>query len=604
MKKMKYILIGLGFITYFLVVISLKAWWNSDMHMDINSAIIDKFLSITNTFNKFKGYEFELSKTTYRSTKVTEAGLDNPSYDERYMTSREWIIHGGFSCDEPEAWQALRHFYDPTGKNPGSNKYCLSDFKNIQGYFNPSIDAVSWALEDNQKFDVPFAAPDWLTQEFSFADGKEYLRRALIESDKDFRDKLWGHYWRALGEVLHLFADMGIPCHVRDDGHPPYLGSWDYFWGDPDVMECAVRDVASVNKFTDQATVESIHKSATLREMFDKMATFTNSNFFTSQTIYGNSRLVFGKVNLPKVRPENPYKSPTTDGLAYNEKTFTFMSNINGVDIKMCKDLYYFAKIGSAYRDDKYYVDIECAQSAASLLVPTLISSATEIVKRYIPEIAVELTDIDADKGIISGNVYHKPDDEEYPQKLPINGAVVDIFINGTSRYHAPVIDDKFTIEEAVFFKEDKVVAKFSIGGVYATSQEAGFEMRIISNKGELPPDIDEKDFIVPNAANYGKTLHIEAKWGKDVNLYPDAMYSVIAGFVDDDADFWTLGVYSEQIYKSEPSAHHYFRLDIQVPPIDAKKRKFLKLQMSMRASMDDGRYFLQGRIYKIPIFP
>ncbi len=134
--------------------------------------------------------------------------------------------------------------------------------------------------------------------------------------------------------------------------------------------------------------------------------------------------------------------------------------------------------------------------------------------------------------------------------------------------------------------------------------QDANFEMRIISNKGELPPSIDEADFVIPNTARYGQNLHIEAKWGKDVTTYPDGMYSVIAGFVDNDIDFWTLGSFSEQIYKSPASTQHYFRLDVPIPAKDAKARKFLKLQMSVKASMSDGRYFLQGRIYKIPILP
>ncbi|MEI8064339.1 MAG: hypothetical protein WCH84_09775, partial [Verrucomicrobiota bacterium] len=64
-----------------------------------------------------------------------------------------WIIEGGFNADEPEAFMALRHFYDP--KNPAAPH--LTDLTDgyigewvTQSIFlmgeNPKVNARDWAL--------------------------------------------------------------------------------------------------------------------------------------------------------------------------------------------------------------------------------------------------------------------------------------------------------------------------------------------------------------------------------------------------------------------------------------------------------------------------
>ncbi len=69
----------------------------------------------------------------------------------KYKSPSLWIVDGGFSQDEPEWWQALRHFYDPT--NP--EEPWLTDFvfwRSAARIYageqmnNPQIDAVKLGI--------------------------------------------------------------------------------------------------------------------------------------------------------------------------------------------------------------------------------------------------------------------------------------------------------------------------------------------------------------------------------------------------------------------------------------------------------------------------
>jgi hypothetical protein len=96
------------------------------------------------------------------------------------------------------------------------------------------------------------------------------------------------------------------------------------------------------------------------------------------------------------------------------------------------------------------------------------------------------------------------------------------------------------------------------------------------------------------------ENIHIEGKWGQNVPLYPDATYSIISGWVFDTTQLWTMGSFEEVFYQPGHSPHHYFKLDIPIP--NKPEKKYFKLQMSLKAAMADQKYWLQVRIYKIPV--
>jgi len=123
-----------------------------------------------------------------------------------------WLIEGGMTADEPESFMALRHFYDPKNQmSPGLTD--LSDGWIEQTVVlmgeNPKMNAMDWGLYASR---------------YSLRDGAKFFKEpetALLTEDKQ---KSLGMSWRCFGEAMHLFADMTVPAHVRNDGHPGIYG--------------------------------------------------------------------------------------------------------------------------------------------------------------------------------------------------------------------------------------------------------------------------------------------------------------------------------------------------------------------------------------------
>ena len=615
MKTKRFLSLASGACACIILALLLSSWDNRDMHLYINKVIVDKFLANfldqNHANKKFENYEFDATKRKILGLGISQSSNTSRIESEMSRSMVEWIIHGGYSGDEPEGYQAMRHFYDPYGKGSGGQHY-LTDVSLTQGtaqWFaggNPKIDAVEWALEDLGEIS---RGTDQMYQFFSWKDGKYIMKKALEEKDKVKKDNFIASAWRCLGETLHLFADMGMPCHVRDDGHPPYLdlvgigeGTLDWavgLFGDPDPMEGGVRSTRQMGGGSaDMTVVNDIKSKSTLREMFHVMAVYTNSNYFTNQTIYGKGFLSIEY--LPIVRPHAPYDSPylseSGGSWKYDENSYIFWKDVNGKQVKMAKDYYFFG--GPLGHRGVPYVDLDCAESMSSVLIPTLTASAPYVIERFIPKLTVEVTERDQAKKSIKGTVKHETDDE-YKERIFYNGDV-DVYINGSKKYTAQCESGTFEVAEADITDSDEIIAQIEFGGVTVKSAKGDFQMKIIQNKGELPPDITETDFIFPSTAKMGQNYHCEGKWAKDAYVYPEATHTIIAGFVDTEDQLWALGTFTEKFYQPGSVPQRYFRVDIPVPANTTKK--FMKIQLTVKGADVDQKYFLQGRIYKVPI--
>jgi hypothetical protein len=614
MKIRNIVLFVLGVAVYFIAVMVVKSWDNRDMHLYLNEYMMQKFLSKLNDFDELKGYEFDLT-TKLTGEAVLEPGAFSCVQQSDVKTAMDWIIHGGYSCDEPEAYQALRHFYDPVGID-GGRKY-LTDIK-YEAFLskavgpNPQIDAIEWALEDKGEIT---SGIDQLPKNYSFRDGTYWIVKAFEAKNETDRNIFMAKAWRSLGETLHLYGDMGLPCHVRNDGHPPYIGlsgniglpglsewiDWYYgVFGEPDPTEDFIRSRTQTHGTACNEVVQEIAQATSARDIFHIMATFTNNNFFSDGTIYGTGRN--GYSVKPLARPNNPYTSPVLSesggGWSYDKKTYTYYYDVCGQKVKMCKDCYYFDHKWD-WRGKFPHVDKECSESMASVLLPTVINSGPYLIKRFFPKIELEVIPvIEAMTREIIVKVKHTTNDE-YKSEIKYNGKI-EVFINGKKKYTENAKDGELKIENAVLNSGDKVEARLVCGGIIVNSEKSDFEWRIIRQTGELTPDPNDIEITVPSIAKFGENFHIEGKWGQNVALYPDATYSIMAGWVKDTTQLWSLGSFEEVFYQPGPSNHHYFRLDIPIP--QKSGAKYFKLQMSLKASMEDARYWLQGRIYKIPV--
>jgi hypothetical protein len=349
---------------------------------------------------------------------------------EKTMAYADWLEEGGYAADEPEMWQALRHFYDPTA--PPAKRY-LTDFKdwNLWAARNagrlfanmPQVDAVEWAVEGA-------ASGTFRANEYSWNRGVEFMRRALYSTESQAKkDELFAAAWRALGETMHLLADMTVPAHVRNDSHPglglvPLIGVTDS-WGSlkKDPYEAALTanviraDIYDLLVGTRHPTAEGLRGSLdaglaakidaipdtenpsapaqNIRALFHALALFTNQNFFSQDTFSGT---LDGK----PIAPANKlpaYASPKLENCPV-EGDFRVKVFPNGDKVLM--------GVKDWTSTSGWTVTRATAISQGRVLLPAALYAGAKMLDWYIPRFQVTIA-LDQDLKKLTGKVVHVP---------------------------------------------------------------------------------------------------------------------------------------------------------------------------------------------------
>ena len=190
-----------------------------------------------------------------------------------------WLINGGMTADEPESPMALRHFYDP--KNP-SEPYLtdLTDNKISQDVTlmgeNPEMNAIDWALSSSMgtKYAGTYSTG------YSLSAGIKYFKNSETAEKMEDKQKYLGLSWRSFGETMHLLADMTVPAHVRNDGHPGY-NIIATFKSDPYEDYVTSKIVQWYGQLeAEKRILEKISKTKEPKDLFESIALYTNENFF------------------------------------------------------------------------------------------------------------------------------------------------------------------------------------------------------------------------------------------------------------------------------------------------------------------------------------
>ncbi|MBK9687084.1 MAG: hypothetical protein IPO65_04770 [Saprospiraceae bacterium] len=457
-----------GILAYVGLALILSAYGNKDMHTYINDAITDAFIKQLPSDPDLKNY-FLQPNVKVKGTGVTAPGQYYITEGDMNQTFKEWLRHGGYSADEPEALQAIRHFYDPKGLD-GGRRY-LTDFPPLLGLANPEVDILSWALEYNGEVVNGTQGLHYLFQYNSWEDGKRSFAQAMQETDPVKQDKLMAHAWRSLGESLHALADMACPVHVRNDGHPP---------GDADPFENAIQGIgylpASPQNLWDQALINKMKGRDSIRQIFHDMALYTNENFFTNQTIYGSGVDPI----KPVIRPGNPYPLPyareTGGGWEYVEDEYTYYKDFGTTRVKMCKDRYYFANtLTTNYRTATAYVDLDVAKSQSTILLSNLIGIGPEVVKRFLPEMKVNIDDVSTIDNHVYGNVSITRN-PEYSWIFSYNSNVTIWNYTKNKTVTTKATNGQFETSALAFSEGDEIQAYVTLGGfqVYSEKVKAG----------------------------------------------------------------------------------------------------------------------------------
>jgi len=365
-----------------------------------------------------------------------------------------WIIEGGFNADEPEAFMALRHFYDP--KNPtaphltdltdGYIGYWVSQSIFLMGE-NPKVNARDWALYGSDH------SLQEATRSFAAAGAP------VVPAD---RGEALGKTWRCLGESMHLMADMTVPAHVRNDGHPgqntrmtsEILGKYvklGNLKSDPyeDYVNALVVVRYATNPIEERLKKE-IEDCTKTRDLFDIVALYTNTKFFSTDTIAGTDAVTGNAVTSFNGQPD--YNSPRLDNCTYDGAAaakpavnvqipknnplgglFNAVRDTANVVRDTANTLTPAKSSGFYTRKDSlgeilmarrestgvHRISEQCADSQASRLIPIAIAANVRLLELTFPRVAVEITNFDAKNKILKCRMlnFEANDKGEYDAK-------------------------------------------------------------------------------------------------------------------------------------------------------------------------------------------
>lgn len=214
-------------------------------------------------------------QTTHPALTQEIVRLYNHHFPNQKLTDEERQLVMEGSTDEDTGTRWLNHFYDPMKKRGLVLVESDPQYREVAGIgFAPHLEWKSskeWALSPASQAGIRGVGAGILAPYFSSAEDFSW-ERAIY-------DYAWGDKKRgliALGHILHLLEDASVPDHTRNDPHPPLLS-----WGSP--YEIWTKEFNPAN-FT--ATINEAQKKLQgLSNHFDAVASYSNSKFFSEDTI-------------------------------------------------------------------------------------------------------------------------------------------------------------------------------------------------------------------------------------------------------------------------------------------------------------------------------
>lgn len=160
-----------------------------------------------------------------------QAGIDTKFNNKEAW---KWIRDGGAFEDEPAYLRSANHFHNPITKQG------FTDFNHwwaLWGFFGlvNGKSSVEWSLLDNSQ---------WIGGHYSWPDARNYFYNALTATNQATRDQNFADTFKAVGQVMHLVADLSVPEHTRNEFHGQ---PWNY--GYEDYVEKKVERIEDLSSF-------------------------------------------------------------------------------------------------------------------------------------------------------------------------------------------------------------------------------------------------------------------------------------------------------------------------------------------------------------------
>jgi len=401
MRKRLYLLHRLCSVLLITAIITITATpafaWLQPIHRAINDQAINKFKTVFNSNEKYKTAPINYDEF-YQGVGISSRFYFANTYKatKRTMQLPEWIVNGGDWADEPEWYASVRHFFDPLALS-GVNY--LTDHSYAFGtlYEQPKIDAMTWALSHN---DNPF---NWHNALINYKKAMEIpedgklpetikgqhfkLNVAIQPKDrKEEREFYLAYAYRALGETMHLMADMTQPAHVRNDSHPYDEPVEDTITAD-NVREFAASSSVDA-RMTENFISAGGSRLFTPENLFTILSSFTNKNFYSSDTIYDKDNGVMPKNDEIPI-PDPQFHDLIPGEMVLNGTTISYLGApfLNDV-IPMIQE-----KVsGRIFKSKSYFVpsDNNFTKKMGSVLIPIAIAACSDLIHQFYPTLELQ----------------------------------------------------------------------------------------------------------------------------------------------------------------------------------------------------------------------
>ena len=261
------------------------------------------------------------------------ADFHNLSFPDQKLSYQEkqWLVQG--SINEDDGVRMLYHFYDPV-HNRGLAMVAGASSKD-------------WGLAANFQMNVLGRQYAGFTSVFNDSSEADFsYGRALEDYAKGNRERAFV----AFGHILHLLEDAGVPDHSRDDTHPPILDL-----GSPYEHEMAKWNP---DNFQIARTLflrrEKPVSLSSMGSYFDRVANYSNNNFFSKDTISNEkySKPLIGSIKKLKIDSGENYFIVGIDSRTNKEFPLAFVDiKFGSLGLEISKFVVTHEQIGSYILD-------------------------------------------------------------------------------------------------------------------------------------------------------------------------------------------------------------------------------------------------------------
>ncbi|MFA4831433.1 MAG: lamin tail domain-containing protein [Patescibacteria group bacterium] len=195
----------------------------------------------------------------------------------------DWIIDGSIKEDAPPRW--INHFYDPvlnqgwSGERQGDiSKKTINLLSKIFLSIKDATSSINWAFDQKLQEKYSLYQGD---QTYSKA-VQAYVFSGLEEGSAAIKPDYatFENAFKALGHVLHLIEDLGVPAHTRNDTHAGINESIN----DVDPYEQWAAEAKNIN-FDNFKNIKGGVSCSDTKDCFIKLAKYSNENFYSKDTI-------------------------------------------------------------------------------------------------------------------------------------------------------------------------------------------------------------------------------------------------------------------------------------------------------------------------------